>query len=184
MTRTVTALLVSAICLSGSHVFSQGPSAEEKNPGLKYHAALQKHPEPGYLFDRFYNAWLDGSTAESLQDFLQKQVEQSDTTANRLLLAFFHSKQNNDLAAIEEFGKALKTDPASAVACYYRALAESRTLDFDAAIADLKRGLALKPNAKLSVAIQRQLGTMLVAQSSDQRSPWRMANAFGRQPRR
>ncbi len=164
MTRTKAVVFLStlAICVWANCLSSGGSAAEEeRNQAQKYHKALQKRPEPGYLFDRFYNAWLDQSTAESLQNFLQQQVDQADTTANRLLLAFFHSKQNNDLAAIDEFSKALKTDPTSAAACCYKAQAKARTLDYEAAIADLKRDRELKPNAKLSVAIERQLGTML-----------------------
>ena len=87
---------------------------------------------------------------------------QADTTANRLLLAFFYSKQNNDVAAIDEFGKALKNDPSSAAAWYYNAQAERRCLDFESAIADLKRARALHPSDKLAVSIERQLGTMLL----------------------
>jgi tetratricopeptide (TPR) repeat protein len=151
---------------AASEATSETPKETAKdtanNEAQKYHAALQKRPEPGYLFDRFYNAWLDQGTAESLQEFLQKQVEQSDTTANRLLLAFFDSKQNNDVAAIEEFGKALKNEPANAAAWFYKAQAESRVLDFETAVADLKHARELNPNAKLSVLIERQLGTMLL----------------------
>ncbi len=165
MRRAITGLVLSflvswllACCLP-----SQGSAAEEeKNPALKYHAALKRRPEPGYLFDRFYNTWLDQSTAESLQEFLQKQASTADNAANHLLLAFFFSKQNNDVAAIDELAKAIKRGPASAAACYYRAQAEGRTLDFDAAIADLKHARGLKPDEKLAATIDRQLGTMLL----------------------
>ena len=127
MRRAITGLVLSflvswllACCLP-----SQGSAAEEeKNPALKYHAALKRRPEPGYLFDRFYNTWLDQSTAESLQEFLQKQASTADNAANHLLLAFFFSKQNNDVAAIDELAKAIKRGPASTAACYYRAQAE------------------------------------------------------------
>ena len=159
-TAALVSLVIGALLsVNGS---SSRAAEEEKAQAVKYHVALQRRPEPGYLFDRFYNAWLDQSTVESLQDFLQKQLERSDTTANRLLLAFFHSKQNNDPAAIEELAKALKKDPARADAWYYKALAESRTLDFETAIADLNRASEAKPTQKLAVAIQRQLGTTLV----------------------
>ena len=70
----VTGVLLSVIC-----GFAQAD--EEKTQAAKYHAALQRRPEPGYLFDRFYNAWLDQSAIESLQDFLQKQVGRADTTS-------------------------------------------------------------------------------------------------------
>ena len=154
--------LVATSLFTGDRFCGVRAAEDEKNQAQKYHTILQKRPEPGYLFDRFYNAWLDQSTAESLQDFLQKQVEHSDTTANRLLLAFFHSKQNNDVAAIDEFNKALKSDPANASTWYYKAQAESRTLDFDAAIAALKQARTRKPDAKLAVQIERLLGAVLL----------------------
>jgi len=31
---------------------------------LKYHTVLRKRPQPGYLFDRFYNAWLDEASVD------------------------------------------------------------------------------------------------------------------------
>ncbi|MEN6558807.1 MAG: tetratricopeptide repeat protein, partial [Thermoguttaceae bacterium] len=163
MTRAITvrgcwaAVLLGVLALGSPWILAD----EENSSALKYHAALQKRPEPGYLFDRFYNAWLDQSTAESLQEFLQKQIERSDTTANRLLLAFFHSKQNNDQAAVDELSKALKADPHNAALWYHRAQAESRMLDFDSAIADLRRAAKSKPDDKQSLAIERLLGTLL-----------------------
>lgn len=161
--RVIWLLSAVAAFLLGYCISSKGSAAEdETQEAQKYHAALQKRPEPGYLFDRFYNAWLDHSTAELLQEFLEKQVEQEDTASNRLLLAFFHSKQNNDLAAIDEYAKALKSNPSNAAVLYYKAQAESRTLDFAAAIADLKHARDLNANAKLAVAIDRQLGTILL----------------------
>ena len=30
----------------------------EMQKALKYHKALQRRPNPGYLYDRFYNSWL------------------------------------------------------------------------------------------------------------------------------
>ena len=42
---------------------------------LKYHSVLVKRPAPGYLFDRFYNTWLDMGTLDELRDFLQQQVD-------------------------------------------------------------------------------------------------------------
>ena len=186
MTRTVAAMFLSAValCVLGGRLASPAAAAEEeKNQAQKYHKALQKRPEPGYLFDRFYNAWLDQSTAESLQEFLQKQADQSDNTANRLLLAFFHSKQNNDLAAIEEFGKALKNDPSSAAACCYKAQAEARTLDYETAITDLKRARGLKPNQALG-GDRTAARHDALAQSPNERSDQRLEVAAGGLSRR
>lgn len=129
---------------------------------LKYHKVLLKRPEPGYLYDRFYNTWLDDSTVDQLKTFLTDRVEQEPATAERLLLAFFHVKQGNDVSALEEFRKALLIDPASAATWYHKALVEARTLDFDTAIADLRKAREQSPSEKLSVQIAKQLGKLLV----------------------
>src|SRR6476659_576696 len=78
---------VVAAVSSAAESTSASPAANEK--AMKYHAILVGRPEPGYLFDRFYNTWLDDSTVDSLQAFLLKQIETSQKTSDRLLLAFF-----------------------------------------------------------------------------------------------
>lgn len=167
-------LLLVLFSLFGSVCFCSATIAEE-NKALKYHAILQKRPDPGYLFDRFYNAWLDQSTVESLQAFLDEQIKKEDTTSNRLLLAFFYVKQNDDITAINEFSKALKSDPTSASIWFHKAQAEARTLDFEVAISDLKQARKQKPGAKLSVRVERHLGTMLLRnhQSKEAMAVWK-----------
>lgn len=127
----------------------------------KYHAILRRRPEPGYLFDRFYNTWLDDSTVEKLRQFLTEQAA-SGETSDRLLLAFFHGKQGDDAAALEAYNQALADAPGSAAALYHKAAAEARTLDFDAAIADLEQARSLDPSDKLRTKIDKQLGKLLV----------------------
>jgi tetratricopeptide (TPR) repeat protein len=133
-------------------------SAGASEKALKYHAILVGRPEPGYLFDRFYNTWLDDSTVDSLQAFLLKQVDTSQKTSDRLLLAFFYAKKGDDVAALQAFRAALEHDPGSAATWYHKALVEARTLDFDTAIADLKKAREKSPNEKLAVQIDKQLG--------------------------
>ncbi|MBN2291443.1 MAG: tetratricopeptide repeat protein [Pirellulales bacterium] len=151
--------------VSGNRAFAgqkESGSQAKRSGAMKYHEILQKRPQPGYLFDRFYNTWLDESTTEELQQFLESQAEKSKTTADRLLVAFFHAKQGDDVAAIEEFRRALATDPGSAAIWYNKALIEARTLDFETAIADLKKAKEKKPDAKLAVLIDKQLGKLLL----------------------
>ncbi len=153
------------IVLAISPAWSGGQSPENPQAGtksLKYHQVLLKRAEPGYLYDRFYNSWLDESTVEQLQKFLTSRVQQNPKTADRLLLAFFYVKQGDDVAAIEEFRKALADDPASAAIWYHKALVEARTLDFDTAIEDLKKASQQKPKEKLAVQIDKHLGKLLV----------------------
>ena len=129
---------------------------------VKYYDVLRKRPEPGYLFDRFYNTWLDDSTAAELQTFLVAKAAESKATPDQLLLAFFFAKQGDDARALEEFRAALAANPGSAEAWYQKAVIESRTLDFEAAISDLRKARDLKPEAKLQVQIDKLLGRLLV----------------------
>lgn len=129
---------------------------------VKYYEVLRKRPEPGYLFDRFYNTWLDDSTAAELQNFLVAKAAESKSTSDQLLLAFFFAKQGDDARALEEFRTALAANPGSAEAWYQKAVIESRTLDFEAAISDLRKARELKPEAKLQVQIDKLLGRLLV----------------------
>jgi len=90
-------LLATAVSTRG---LAQEPEAER---ALKYHKLLVSRPEPGYLFDRFYNTWLDESTVDALEKFLASQAQQSRATPDQLLLAFFYVKKGDDVAALEQF---------------------------------------------------------------------------------
>ena len=65
-------------------------------------------------------------------------------------------------AALEQFQQALATNPASAATLYQKSLVEARTLDFDSAIADLRKSREQSPEDKLAVQIDKQLGKLLV----------------------
>ncbi|MCC6493183.1 MAG: tetratricopeptide repeat protein [Pirellulales bacterium] len=129
---------------------------------LKYYEPLRKRPEPGYLYDRFYNTWLDEATVDDLQKFLVAKAGETKSTTDQLLLAYFYAKQGDDSAALEAFRRALTDNPGSAEAWFQKAAAEARALDFETAIADLRKARELKPDEKLAVLIDKQLGRMLV----------------------
>ena len=135
---------------------------ESQEKALRYHTILTKRPAPGYLFDRFYNTWLDAGTVEGLQTFLEQRAGTSDRTSDRLLLAFFHAKQGDDVKALEQFRTALDRDPENSQAWYQKAIVESRTLDFDTAIADLQKASELKPESKLATQIAKLQGKLYV----------------------
>ncbi|QDT71705.1 Tetratricopeptide repeat protein [Lacipirellula limnantheis] len=147
--------------LNSSQAAELTEAANVSEKAIKYYEVLRKRPEPGYLFDRFYNTWLDDSTAAELQSFLVSRVE-SKSTSDQLLLAFFFAKQGDDTRALEEFRSALAANPGSAEAWYQKAVVESRTLDFENAISDLRKARELKPEAKLQVQIDKLLGRLLV----------------------
>lgn len=159
--RIASTLVLALVTLTawGADEPATPPAAGQK--ALKYHTLLVKRPEPGFLFDRFYNTWLDESTVDSLESFLLERVQKSDTTGDRLLLAFFYAKKGDDVTALDQFRQALEHNPASAATWYHKALVEARTLDFDVAIADLKKAREQKPDEKLAVQIEKQLGKLL-----------------------
>ena len=92
-----------------SNIVVAQDSEQPNEKAERYHEALKKRPNPGYLFDRFFDAWLDSGTVEGLENYLKSAAENPDAaTADQLLLAFFHSKQGDDLAALEVFDVALE----------------------------------------------------------------------------
>lgn len=137
-------------------------AAQEPNEkAARYLDPLLKRPGSGPLFERFVDAWLDTDTLENLEKYLIRQVEARDTTANRLLLAVYLSRQGDMVQALEQFRAALARDPGSADIWFQKAVVEARTLDFDNAVASLKKALETKPAAALSLQASQLLGRLL-----------------------
>ncbi len=146
------------MCSTGPRpLFAQSPN-EKASRVLE---PLLKRPGSGPLFERFVNAWLDTATLEELGKFLTQRVAADPGTPNRLLLALFHARQGEPVKALEQFRAALDSDPGSADIWYQKALLESRTLDFDAAIASLGKCLVAKPATELSLQASQLLGRLL-----------------------
>ena len=143
---------------SGEDVESQ-PALKK---ALKYHKVLTKRPNPGYLFDRFYDAWLEASSSEALGDYLKSQVETTKATNDRLLLAFFHAKLGDDVAALQQFQAALKNDPGNAATLYEKAVVEARTLNFETALKDLEAATKANPSEDDAAKIAQLRGKLLV----------------------
>ena len=129
---------------------------------MKYHKVLQARPNSGYLFDRFYNTWLDSSSLDDLEAFLTKKVAEKSATNDQLLLAFFYTKQGDDIRALEQFRLALKNDPTNAPALYEKAVVEARTLDFETALKDLDSALQAKTKPEEAIKIAQLKGKLLV----------------------
>lgn len=143
-----------------------GQVAEEvpadRAKALRYHEALRKRPTPGFLFDRFFDAWLEDSTAAELETFLRGEAEKTKALPDQLLLAFYFSRQGEDVRAIEQFRAALEANPGSAAAWYEKAVTEARTLDFDTALADLAQAAKAAPDDELAVRIAQLRASLLV----------------------
>ena len=142
-------------------------TSQEPQPDLekamKYHSALLRRPTPGYLYDRFYNTWLDTSSLEDLKQFLVERTNSSKAqAADRLLLAFFYAKQGKDVEALQQFRIALKNNPDNAATLYEMAIIEARTLDFESAIENLSKAAKAKPSSEESIKIALLRGKLLV----------------------
>ncbi len=161
-------MLAGLLVLTPARMRAQEPGASGPSvKALKYHEALVKRPVPGYLFDRFYNAWLDTGTIEELEKYLTARVAAEETTAGRLLLAFFHAKQGDNVKAIGQFRAALEKNPGSAEAWFQKAVVEARTLNFETALQDLEKAAGAKPEADLEGRI-RQMQARLFVRSGQQ----------------
>ena len=87
--RCAHVIFVMLILLSGAWTSAQ----QEDAPAGRYFSLLQEQPGNSYLFDRFYNTWLDTKTVEELEAFLKANLEQKRDMAGRLVLAFFYERQ-------------------------------------------------------------------------------------------
>ena len=163
--RCIAFLLIAFLAFAFCAQLTLAQSSEDGlRKAKKYHAILAKRPTPGYLFDRFYDAWLDHDTAQGLQAFLERQVSKEGNeaakTADRLLLAFFHAKQGDDPLSLEQFRLALEDDPGNAAVRYEKAIVEARTLDYETAIADLTLAGEQKADAKLATKMAKLKGKL------------------------
>ncbi|MBN8420372.1 MAG: hypothetical protein J0L73_15745 [Verrucomicrobia bacterium] len=100
----------------------------------KYHQMLLKRPQPGLVYDRFYSAWMETGTADSLAEFLSQRTS---TTADLLVLAIFHDQRGNEAEALKAYTSALERDQTNPRAWLQRAKLEARMMNFEAALKSL-----------------------------------------------
>ncbi|MFT5469717.1 MAG: tetratricopeptide (TPR) repeat protein [Verrucomicrobiales bacterium] len=147
-----------ALLSSGNGQEAAGPNDKAE----RYHKALLRRPAPGYLFDRFYDSWLDSGGVEELSAFLVARAEEPDAdAAEQLLLAFFYAKQGEDEDALAVFTAVLEREPNHAAAWFQKAKIEARSLNFESAIADLDAAAAAGANAELEIDIAKFKGQLL-----------------------
>ena len=154
---------------ANSCVAQTQPAATETQPdsfdlkkALKYHSALLRRPNPGYLYDRFYNSWMDASSLEDLKKFLVKQANDPKAkTADRLLLAFFYAKQGKDIEALQQFGVALKDNPDNFITLYEMAIIQARTHDYESALSNLRKAANTNPSPAEGIKVALLRGKLL-----------------------
>lgn len=100
----------------------------------KYHQMLLKRPQAGLVYDRFYSAWLETGTADSLAEFLSQRTT---TTADLLVLAIFNDQRGSEAEALKAYTAALARDGKNARAWLQRAKLEARMMNFETALQSL-----------------------------------------------
>lgn len=144
--------LVSAMACFGQNV---PPGAEAE----KYHQMLLKRPQAGLVYDRFYSAWMETGTADSLSDFLNQRTS---TTADLLVLAIFHDQRGNETEALKAYTAALTRDGTNAQAWLQRAKLEARMMNFESALKSLIEAEKGGANAELGREIGQMRGRWLL----------------------
>lgn len=125
----------------------------------KYHQMLQRRPQAGLVYDRFYTAWLETGTPEELGAFLAKQ---NGSAADSLILALFHEQQGQEAEALKAYQAALGKDSANAAAWLARARLEARMLEFTAALNSLGEASKAKPSGQTAREIGQLRGRWLL----------------------
>ncbi len=149
------------VWLDSSH--SQEAAPEINDKAKRYHSVLLNRPNPGSIFDRFFDAWMATGTVDSLEAFLLTNAQANGAkSADKLLLAFFHTRQGADDEALEAFDAALATDAGNAEAWFQKAKIEARLLRFDDAIATLDEAAKADPKPELGIEIAKLKGKLLV----------------------
>ncbi len=141
--------LVLCVCLYGAS--SCLASTEPNAKALRYHKLLSSKPSSDYVYDRFYDAWLDTGTLPELHDYLSASLQEAPTVAHHLLLSFYYERQGDDTKALQLYEKALSREPDNADLYYLKAKAELRLNDIDAAIKDLRQLEGLEVTQSLRI---------------------------------
>jgi tetratricopeptide (TPR) repeat protein len=145
-----------------SLLYAQSEDVEKINDKAeKYFKLLSSSPSGDYLYDRFYDAWLDTGTVEGLERFLKANISKSSEYSGHLLLAFFYERQGKDKDALEHFNEASAKEQNPDV-LYQKASVETRLSKFDAAISDLLEADKANEDKELSVKISKLLAKLYI----------------------
>ena len=150
------------LLMSFSFLCGFSPAQQENTKPEKYFSLLQERPDDSYLYDRFYNAWLDTGTIEQLESFLKANLDKNNDTASRLLLAFFYERQDRDAKALELYRNIPANNSLTAEYLFYKAKAEARNLRFETAISDLVKARKLTSLYEISEKAGKLLGELYI----------------------
>ncbi|MEN0019690.1 MAG: tetratricopeptide repeat protein [Planctomycetota bacterium] len=136
-------------------------TGEMPERAARFHGALLRRPEPGYVFDRFCGSWVAESSTESLEAFLADRAATGES-ADGLLLAYFYVREGRKVDAIRQFRATIDRDATNARAWFEKARAEAATLDFATALTDLERAAEHAADEDLSEDVAKLRGRLLV----------------------
>ncbi len=132
--------------------------AQESPPieAQKYHEALLKHPNNPTVFSRFYDAWIDAQSIESLETFLEKRAE-THGGIDYVILARYQLHRGQDPNALVSLNKAIENLPNDPALLMERANILMRSTDFVAARKDLD-AISKLGNEALSIEASKLIG--------------------------
>ncbi len=153
-------------------VFSMFAEAVEEESVLQpegkaaeYYEILLKRPRPGYLFERFYNGWMEQHDLSDLEPFLKS----NDSDESILLLAFYHEMRREPILAAELYAGLLDARPDWREVLYYKASADAERGWYAESAEGLEKLLGLKPGEKMQLkALTLQGRTLLRAGKRDE----------------
>jgi len=155
--RQISFLMLGAcLCLGSLCLSAPQPNARAQ----RYYDLLCSKPSAGYVFDRFYDAWLDTESVSALERFLSLRLQETPTVAQHLLLSFFHERQGDDHKALQHYQDALRLAPHRADIILWQAQARLRLHQLDAAIADLHRINGLDTTQELHIKTGKLLARL------------------------
>jgi len=151
-------ILVGLVLLSGRWSLVQAG----EDPSDRYFALLQEQPGNSYLYERFYQAWLDTKTVEQLEIFLKANLDRQKDIGSRLLLTLFYERQGQDAKALELARDVPAGSPVTCEYLFHRARIEARNLNFESAISDLVEARGLSCPGQTVEKASRLLGELYI----------------------
>jgi hypothetical protein len=116
--------------------------AQPEGKAADYYRILERNPRPGYLFERFRDAWLEQGDLSELETFLEQEGEE-------LLLAFHFEAGNETARAADIYTRLLADRPDWPQVLYYNAEANARLGFYSKTEADLEKLVATGPVGEL-----------------------------------
>lgn len=132
------------VCFLLMNLFCTGIYSQDLNENAKkYFEILKTKPTPGFMFDRFYGAWMESSDTKALEEHLKKLTVETPSSEYYLLLAFYYQKEGQVNRALNVFESIENEKLLTADILYYRAKLESSSLNFADAIKHIDKAIAL-----------------------------------------